>query len=75
LFINKPLIIFAPGGVTQQHYLRGMAESKKVYEKYYGHSIKLGLWQVRLKTLFYLLNSPFGRLLYKIKVLLKLENL
>ncbi len=74
LFIEQPLIVFAPGGATDTHYLNALAESKKVYEKYYGHSFKLTVWQARLKSLYYVLKSPIGGVLYKLKVWMKLEN-
>ncbi len=74
LFIEKPLVVFAPGGTTYTNYLKAMKEGRKVYEKYFGYSLKLILWQFRLRALHYLLNSPVGGLLYKIKVGLKMEN-
>ena len=74
LFLEKTLVVFAPGGTTYTNYLQAMAEAKKVYEKYFGRSIKLIFWHTRLKILHYLLNSGAGPLLYKLKVWLKLEN-
>ncbi|MEO6316430.1 MAG: glycosyltransferase [Chitinophagaceae bacterium] len=73
-FIDKPLVVFAPGGITSTNYLQAIAEGKKVYEKHLGHSVKLAVWQARLKTLHYILSSPVGPFLYKVKVWLKLEN-
>lgn len=73
-FTEKTLVVFAPGGATDQHYLRGMKEARKVYEKYFGFSLPLIIWQSRLKMLYYLLKSPAGGLLYQLKVWLKLEN-
>lgn len=74
IFIPVPLIVFAPDGVSQLNYLKSLKQSKWVYEKYNGFSLKLVAWQVRLKILHSLLQSPAGKFLYKIKVLLKLEN-
>ena len=74
LFIEKPLVLFAPGGTTYSNYLKAMKEGRKVYEKHYGNSFKLVLWQFRLRVLHYLLNSPAGGWLYKLKVRLRLEN-
>ena len=75
LFIEQTLIAFAPGGTTHTHYLKALQEGRKVYEKHFGYSIKLVMWQWRLKFLYFLINSPVGGLLYKIKVWLKLENM
>ena len=74
-FVEKPLVVFAPGGTTYTNYLKATAEGKKVYEKYFGSSFKLTLWETRLKILHYLLNSPAGPLLYKLKVWLGMENI
>jgi glycosyltransferase involved in cell wall biosynthesis len=75
LFIEQPLIAFAPGGTTHTNYLKALQEGRKVYEKHFGYSLKLIIWQWRLKLLYFLINSPVGGLLYKIKVWLKLENM
>lgn len=74
-FISSPIINFAPGGISSSSYFASLKESKKVYEKYYGKSFLLSLWQLRLIILHYLLHSPFGNFLYKIKTRLKLENM
>ncbi len=75
IFINVPLVNFAPAGVSSNNYFLALAETKNSYEKHFGNSLKLHLWQLRLKTLFYLLRSPAGNFLYKIKKGLKLENM
>lgn len=74
LFIDKPLVVFAPGGTTYLNYLPALREGRKVYESHFGYSFKLMVWQGRLKLLYYLLQSRIGNLLYRIKVWLKLEN-
>lgn len=75
VFIEKPLVVFAPGGTSSKNYLAALKQARQVYEKHFGYSFKLMLWQLRLKILYYLINSPVGGLLYKIKVWLKLENM
>jgi glycosyltransferase involved in cell wall biosynthesis len=75
LFLEKPLVVFAPGGTTSANYLKALEEGRKVYEKHFGYSMKLVIWQWRLKLLYFLINSPVGGLLYKIKVWMKLENM
>jgi glycosyltransferase involved in cell wall biosynthesis len=73
-FIDKPVVVFAPGGVTNTRYLAALAEGKAVYIKHYGFSVKLILWQWRLRLLHWLLQSPIGKALYKLKLWMKLEN-
>ena len=75
LFTDKVLVNFAPAGTSSTLYLQALKDAKRIYEKYYGKSIFLWLWQIRLKFLFHLLNSPLGNVLYKIKTRLKLENM
>ncbi|MGG9964530.1 glycosyltransferase [Ferruginibacter sp. SUN106] len=75
IFLESPLINFAPSGISSSGYFLSLAETKKVYERHFGKSILLNLWQIRLKVLFHLLHSPVGNFLYKIKTGLKLENL
>ncbi|MEJ7610370.1 MAG: glycosyltransferase [Ferruginibacter sp.] len=75
VFLNTPLIRFAPGGISSANYLQSLRESKKVYERHFGKSFRLALWQVRLRILFRLLQSPAGNFLYKIKAGMKAENL
>jgi glycosyltransferase involved in cell wall biosynthesis len=75
LFIEPPLIKFAPAGTSSINYSISLAEIKKTYRKYYGDSIFLEIWQLRLKTLHYLLDTKIGKLLFKVKTGLKLENM
>lgn len=74
VFINAPLAIFDPTGLSTTNYIKATKEAAKVYKKYFRNSLKLILWQWRLFFLHHLLNSRFGYLLYKMKVKLKLEN-
>ena len=75
VFIKMIVVNFAPAGASSVYYLQALKDAKRIYEKYYGKSFMLWLWQVRLKLLFYLLRSPVGNFLYKIKTRLKLENM
>lgn len=74
VFVKQPLVVFAPGGTTDKNYLFALKEGEKVYQRYFRSSLKLVLWQYRLKLLHYVLNSPAGKVLYKIKVWMRLEN-
>ncbi len=75
LFTENVLINFAPAGISSVNYLLALKDAKGTYEKYYGKSYRLQLWQLRLKLLHYLLTSPIGNFLYSIKKALKLENM
>ena len=74
-FISQPLARFAPDGISSVQYLDSLKEARKVYTKNFGFSFKQVIWQWRLKFLYYLLQLPVGKKLYKIKVWLKLENM
>src|SRR5215204_603135 len=73
-FINYPLAVFDPTGISSSKYIDAMKESFSCYQKYYGKTAKQTLWSWRLTSLYYLLNSPIGRWLYEIKVKMKMEN-
>jgi len=74
-FLQTPTINFAPSGISSTNYFLSLTEIKTVYERHFGKSLLLNFWQMRLKFLFRLLHSPIGDFLYKIKTLLKLENM
>lgn len=67
-FIDYPLATFDPTGVSSSNYLKAVKESYAQYRKYYGPSFKQTLWGWRLTVLHYLLESSFGKFLYRIKV-------
>ena len=69
---RRPLV--APGGTTDTNYLQALEEGRKVYQKHFGSSVKLQLWQLRLKLLRRVLDGPFGKTIYRLKVRLGLEN-
>ncbi len=74
-FLPEPIVDFDPQGVSTINYLQSLKEGSRVYRKYFGNTLLHQLWQLRLKTLYYLLHSPVGKLLYKLKVWLKMENM
>lgn len=75
IFTDKVLVNFAPAGTSTTLYLQALKDARRIYVKHYGKSVLLGLWQIRLKILYYILNSPVGNFLYKLKTKLKLENM
>ena len=75
IFIRKTLVNFAPAGASSVQYLKALKDVKRIYENHFGKTAMLWLWQLRLKFLYYLLKSPVGIFLYKLKTRLKLENM
>jgi glycosyltransferase involved in cell wall biosynthesis len=74
-FLPDTLIKMAPLGISNKQYLLSLQQGKAVYTKYFGNSLKVNFWQARLKFLHTLLNSPVGKLLFKLKTMMKLENM
>ena len=74
-FLRVPLVKFAPAGTSSVNYAGSLKEIKDTYKKYYGGSLLLELWQLRLKFLHSLLQTRFGKLLFNVKTKLKLENI
>jgi hypothetical protein len=75
IFIETPLVKFAPAGTSSINYSKSLKEIKASYKKYYGNSIFLEIWQLRLKLLHHLLGTRIGKLLFKAKTGLKMENM
>lgn len=74
LYLPKTIAIFDDTGVSSSQYLKSLDENKKVYTSHFGSSIKLNLWQLRLKMLHHLLQSNFGKWLFRLKKKMGLEN-
>lgn len=75
VFIEDVLVNFAPAGTSSVLYMQSLKDTRRIYEKYYGYSALLVLWQIRLRILYTLLTSPIGNFMYRIKTGLKLENM
>lgn len=74
LFLNELMVVFAPGGASAVNVRKGLDENTHSIKKYLGFSWKHYLWKLRILILSTLLNSRLGKLLYRVKVWLKLEN-
>jgi len=74
-FIDEPIVNYAPAGISSVQYLQALQETSIIFQKKFGNTLLHRLWQVRLKFLYFLLKSPFGQFLYRIKIWLKLENM
>ncbi len=73
-YLDKLIVAFDDTGVSTVNYLRSLAESRKVYESYFGFSYRLVAWQARLKILHHLLQTGVGKWLFGIKKKIGLEN-
>jgi len=73
-YLDFPIVTFDPHGVSTNTYLQSLKENKLCYEKHFGKSSKLTIWQWRLTVLHHLLNSPIGNFLYRVKKGLGMEN-
>ena len=66
-YVNETFVKFDDTGISTSQYLKSIKENTKVYESYFGFSFKARFWQFRLKILYHLLQSKFGKFLYYIK--------
>jgi glycosyltransferase involved in cell wall biosynthesis len=73
-YLDKTLAVFDDTGVSNSQYLWSLEENKKVYESYFGSSALLAIWQTRLKLLHHLLQTAFGKWLFRIKKKAGMEN-
>lgn len=61
IFLETPLVCFAPGGVSDKQFSLGLQEVKKIYRKYMGSDIRQTLWQLRQKSLYYFMKTGIGK--------------
>lgn len=73
-YIPKTIAVFDDTGISSTSYLRSLEETKAVYESYFGPSLKMTIWQWRLKLLHHLLQTSFGKWLFGLKRKMGLEN-
>lgn len=74
-FIDKIFVQFAPDGASAQSVLKGLNENSLTIKKNFGFCLPHYIWKLRIIILSKLLSTRFGKLLYKIKVSLGLENM
>ncbi|MDD2794181.1 MAG: glycosyltransferase [Sediminibacterium sp.] len=73
-YINETLAVFDDTGISTTNYLASLKENIQVYESHFGYSLLCRLWQFRLKLLHLLLETSFGKWLFRIKNKLGLAN-
>ena len=74
-YINETIAIFDDSGISTKNYLQSLKDNIAIYEHYFGFSLKCRIWQLRLRILHWLLQTNFGKWLFKIKKALGFENL
>jgi hypothetical protein len=74
-FLPIPFVVFDETGVSTQNYFAALAETKKAYKSHFGFSLPMELWQLRLKFLYALQQTAFGKFLFHLKRRLGLENI
>jgi glycosyltransferase involved in cell wall biosynthesis len=67
VFIPRPLVYFAPGGASNIHFKKGLAEVRRSYYSNIGKSSKLLLWQFRQQVLNLFMRSYFGKVWFQAK--------
>ncbi|WP_218331326.1 glycosyltransferase [Hydrotalea lipotrueae] len=73
-FYDGVITLFDDTGISSTQYLASLNENTVIYEKHFGYSVCCRLWQFRLKVLYLLLQTPFGRWLFQLKKHLGMEN-
>lgn len=67
IFLDQPLVCFAPGGASSQQFYLGLKEVKNIYQKYMGNSNRQHLWQTRQKILHVFMQTGLGKLWFVMK--------
>jgi glycosyltransferase involved in cell wall biosynthesis len=65
IFLNEPLVVFTPGGLSNQKVAASLNEVIESYESAHGFSLKARLWAQRTLWLNRLTESSIGKILYK----------
>lgn len=66
-YLNETIVRFDEKGVSTTQYLKSLADNIKVYESHFGYSLICRFWQWRLKMIYYLMQTSFGKALYQMK--------
>jgi len=74
-FLDKPITVFTPGGISSNQFKNSLKETREVYEKYYGFSIKSRLWMLRSFLLAWFTNETgMGKWLFQLKNKAEIDN-
>lgn len=64
IFLSKLLVVFTPGGVSNQKVAASLQEVRECYENRFGFSLKARLWNFRTLWLSRMTESPLGQKIY-----------
>jgi len=73
-YINETIAVFDDSGISTKNYLQSLKDNIAIYEHYFGFSLQCRIWQLRLRILHWLLQTPLGKWLFRIKKRLGLAN-
>jgi hypothetical protein len=73
-YFDKTITYFDNTGTSSVKYLDSLKENIKAYESHFGYSLLCRIWQFRLKCLHVLLQTSFGKQLFKFKKILGFAN-
>lgn len=73
-YINHTISVFDDTGISTNNYVQSLKDNIRIYESYFGFSLRCRLWQLRLYLLHLLLQTPLGKWLFRIKKALGLAN-
>jgi glycosyltransferase involved in cell wall biosynthesis len=66
-FMDRPLVCFTPGGISDNKIKAGLLEVQESYRRYRGGDIRLTLWGLRIRLLKSLTQTSIGKLLFGLK--------
>ena len=66
-FIAEPLVYFAPGGASNVHFKKGLAEVKRSHRHHVGYSLSQSLWQYRQQLLHRFMSTRVGKAWFRWK--------
>jgi hypothetical protein len=66
-FVDKPLVYFTPGGVSDTKIQGAIDEMKASYFHYKGFSIKALAWGWRIRAINEITQTSLGKMLFKLK--------
>jgi GT2 family glycosyltransferase len=61
IFIDTPLVYFAPGGASDKQFHKGLAEVRRSYSAIQGSSLKQTAWQIRQRLLRAFMQTAIGK--------------
>jgi hypothetical protein len=67
VYIEKPLVYFAPGGASSDQFSKGLAEVYAIHQKHIGRSFRQIFWQWRQRSLQAFMQTRLGKNWFKWK--------